>query len=62
MFGVWPEATTCVKVSFFDTSHFTGTVTSGMPPSALSGDGASRVHRTAPSGVGSPAVTPSENG
>jgi hypothetical protein len=33
-----------------------------MPPSASSGCGASRVHSTTPSGVGSPDATPSENG
>jgi hypothetical protein len=33
-----------------------------MPPSAASGSGASRVHSTTPSGVGSPDATPSANG
>jgi hypothetical protein len=43
-------------------SHWTGTLRAGMPPAGSSGFGASRVHSTTPSGVGSPDATPSANG
>jgi hypothetical protein len=50
------------KRSSLATSHRTGTRLGGMPPSSVSGDVASRVQITTPSGVGSPDATPSVNG
>ena len=51
-----PVATMWSKLSFVATSQSRGTSAAGMPPrpSSLRGSGASRVHRTTPSGSGSP--------
>jgi hypothetical protein len=52
------------KVSVADTCQSTATSAFAMPPcpSAFSGDGAGRVHRTTLSAAGSPEATPSLKG
>lgn len=59
-----PEATTLAKLPSVATCHSTSTLVAGMPPrpSGFSGAGASLVHSTNPSVVGSPEATPSWNG
>src|SRR5262245_43827017 len=49
-------------LSLVATAHFTSTGRSGMPPPRSSGLGATLVHSTKPSGVGSPLATPSVKG
>src|SRR5215510_6200686 len=49
-------------LSLVDTAHFTSTGRAGMPPPRSSGLGATLVHSTKPSGVGSPLATPSVKG
>jgi len=56
------RATMRAKCSSSDTSQTTRTASSGIPPPGTSGSGASRVHSTMPSSVGSPDATPSVNG
>ena len=64
--AVWasPWATRLRKRSSEATSHLTSKALSGMPPmpSSASGFTARRVHRTTPSGSGSPEATPRVNG
>ena len=60
--SVLARATIRAKRSSSATSQTTCTASSGMPPPGASGSGASRVHRTTPSSVGSPDATPSVNG
>src|SRR5215831_12217864 len=49
-------------LSLVATAHFTSTGRAGMPPPRSSGLGATLVHSTKPSGVGSPLATPSVKG